>query len=681
MALADFLDYFRQDDDDRFLESIFKGIVRPVTEGGRFLGEGLGYLGGLTGNQISRLLGGEGVPLWKYQEQYEPRFYQKDEWSDITRGDRPFLQDPALKTGLQRGLGFASMIPIGKAANIGQAVARGALSGGLYSASETDDIFAPQAIGDIVLGSGLGAAGGAAGYKLSELGNKLFEDRAIKSVDKIQKLTDKAVDKRIKALGLELNDIADTPTKARTKFRNVWNTLSSEGYDLSTPEKVVDALGDYTNIAKPRIEKAATGTRKSIPKKPIIDIIDDFLGRIKDRGSKQNIEYVRSFVEQQPDKIPISEAIKIKDILQRLRGFDRLGTTGAPEKITLDNLFFSIRDKIDEAVPQISKDLRTLSNALGIKSESGLLKSMEKPTRVSMGALKQIPLIPYSANIKPQVGKFLLSQAQRAEQRAANRGIGMLGNIGKNISTVGQQTGQALGALMPRAIESMFNQPSKPEGSDSIGMENMGGQINTVSTILKPEYQQPSQQYGEDMGTEQRINILQSLISQGLSPNEALSLVEYVYPSQQEEDSGKMLTSGVVNKISEVQQGLDLLDDLQKEYEQSKEAFGPIIGNIRARIPWDNKGQAAKATIRTVRQIIGKGLEEGVLRKEDESKYREILPKLGDTRATVEAKIDRLRETLINKYQSLVGSYGAAGYDISGFGQQDISSDYNSWME
>lgn len=78
-------------------------------------------------------------------------------------------------------------------------------------------------------------------------------------------------------------------------------------------------------------------------------------------------------------------------------------------------------------------------------------------------------------------------------------------------------------------------------------------------------------------------------------------------------------------------------------------------------------GEAAKsrnAQISLVRQIIGKTLEGGVLRKEDEIKYKTILPTIGDSPDVAAKKLDGLESLIKEKRSNLLESLGDAGFNV-----------------
>lgn len=76
------------------------------------------------------------------------------------------------------------------------------------------------------------------------------------------------------------------------------------------------------------------------------------------------------------------------------------------------------------------------------------------------------------------------------------------------------------------------------------------------------------------------------------------------------------------------------------------------------------------AILRLAKQVIGKGLEGGVLRKEDEEKYKFILPAEDDPKSVVQSKLRMLRLVLNAKRFTHLQNYSAAGKDVAGFLEQ-----------
>jgi len=76
-------------------------------------------------------------------------------------------------------------------------------------------------------------------------------------------------------------------------------------------------------------------------------------------------------------------------------------------------------------------------------------------------------------------------------------------------------------------------------------------------------------------------------------------------------------------------------------------AVGPLSG-FRAINPYDIDAVSLQSEIDRVRQVVGKALEGGVLRKEDEEKYKKILPTMTDSKQVALNKLDQL-ENKINE--------------------------------
>ena len=105
---------------------------------------------------------------------------------------------------------------------------------------------------------------------------------------------------------------------------------------------------------------------------------------------------------------------------------------------------------------------------------------------------------------------------------------------------------------------------------------------------------------------------------------------------------GKPLSDTAVGKISESKSAVASLKDLRKVLSDNEQYIGPIAG-LQALNPYSD-ARKAQADIDRVKQRVGKALEGGVLRKEDEDKYKRILATLNDEPTTAVYKVDQLIE-------------------------------------
>lgn len=112
------------------------------------------------------------------------------------------------------------------------------------------------------------------------------------------------------------------------------------------------------------------------------------------------------------------------------------------------------------------------------------------------------------------------------------------------------------------------------------------------------------------------------------------------------------------------------LDNLEKTIQSGKGTFDPIWGKVDNYNPlaWsDTDKQTVNAELRTAAQLIGKYMEGGVLRAEDEVKYRNMLPNNTDTREVALYKLNQIREMLKGKTSGYIQGFDASGYDVKGY--------------
>lgn len=115
-----------------------------------------------------------------------------------------------------------------------------------------------------------------------------------------------------------------------------------------------------------------------------------------------------------------------------------------------------------------------------------------------------------------------------------------------------------------------------------------------------------------------------------------------------------------------------MLPDIETTIEQNKDLFGPVGGRLAQANPYDERGQSVDAQMRAASQAFGRFMEGGVLRKEDEEKYRRMFPQLGDRIGTAQNKLAIIRRLLAQRYTDTRNALTASGYDTSGLLELDI---------
>lgn len=106
---------------------------------------------------------------------------------------------------------------------------------------------------------------------------------------------------------------------------------------------------------------------------------------------------------------------------------------------------------------------------------------------------------------------------------------------------------------------------------------------------------------------------------------------------------------------------------LRESIKKNAGAMGPIMGRLRMLNPYDKQTQGLNSEIKRVKQVVGKFLEGGVLRKEDEEKYNEILAGIGNDPDVATQKLEGLQDDIAQKYNTYLESLKNAGYNTSNF--------------
>jgi hypothetical protein len=113
---------------------------------------------------------------------------------------------------------------------------------------------------------------------------------------------------------------------------------------------------------------------------------------------------------------------------------------------------------------------------------------------------------------------------------------------------------------------------------------------------------------------------------------------------------GKALSEKEIDTLQQQGSALNLLTQMRQGVTDNKNLFGWAEG-LKANIPWDVEHKKAQTILKLGDQVIGKMLEGGVLRKEDENKYRDMLPQLTDPYDVATHKMDVFERNVQEQYQ------------------------------
>jgi hypothetical protein len=116
---------------------------------------------------------------------------------------------------------------------------------------------------------------------------------------------------------------------------------------------------------------------------------------------------------------------------------------------------------------------------------------------------------------------------------------------------------------------------------------------------------------------------------------------------------------GVLDKIGQT------LDENANDFGYGAALKGSEIGRLYDPESY-NKYKTIDAQMKTASQSFGKFMEGGVLRKEDEEKYRNMFPQLSDTPNVARNKLSIIRDQMIAKQQSNLQALQDQGFDTRG---------------
>lgn len=159
---------------------------------------------------------------------------------------------------------------------------------------------------------------------------------------------------------------------------------------------------------------------------------------------------------------------------------------------------------------------------------------------------------------------------------------------------------------------------------------------------------------------------------QQLSKNDLSGLLKQyqlrdVMRKEEQAQRGKPLDRNTIKMLSEGKAIPNTLSTVEKTIEDNLQLFDPIKGTARSYNPYDKDVRIIDAQLRAAAQQFGRYMEGGVLRKEDEEKYRRMMPQLGDTPAVAKGKLKVVKEMLDRQQKQYVEDYTSQGFDVRGF--------------
>lgn len=204
---------------------------------------------------------------------------------------------------------------------------------------------------------------------------------------------------------------------------------------------------------------------------------------------------------------------------------------------------------------------------------------------------------------------------------------------------------------------------------------------STYNTLLNSDYGMARQEKALGMEeTRAKIAKLNAEAKGGgtMDPYKAL-MYENLRKTIEEKNKGKQLASEQVNRLSEYDSSLNMLDDLKGLIETNKDNFGPVKGYVGKLNKYDTTAQSLNSAIAKANQVVGKALEGGKLAEGDAIRYEKMLPNLSDSPEVALEKLNQVIKLVADKKNSELKTFRESGLNVSDFmnEQRDVKSILN----
>lgn len=505
-----------------------------------------------------------------------------------------------------------------------------------------------------------GMAGGAAAYGLSKLGQALLnKTRVISPKTAGKKAT---LDWGFKAKDIEKVGGWEEAQKVATDLYSDAQELglkTTTRYDKANAIATIkDALNADVSTMVQSFDKAG---KPAVSANSVIDAIKNnnrlSLALSKDPGTA---EWLYSTIAGYADDSGNLSMSSVKELMSTLvdTAGGLKGTVGDQANLQRQILTAgrgALRDVVSKVSPPISNAMTKLYNYIQISPS--VTGQVVKQAKLPIPAVK-IGTGTAGMEISDVLGG-LLSFSGKGRQGAVTTPYAGIGNVLETIGQVGQQIPKGIiGGLMGGTS------PEEEVGEDDEGIQMIrsafgqtgGAQTGGLRMAGLPE--QASMEQSTSGVSNQEAQALKQVLAMaivsgqisGAEANAVLSLLGM--GKEKEASQGEVDAQNAIDMVGRLSSSLS-----------GRQLTGPLKGLVGLN-PYATEQQDMQAEIDLARQVVGKFLEGGILRKEDEEKYKKILPTMYDTQEVAQRKLENLVIELQNR-QKQYQQTGYAGYGSS----------------
>lgn len=335
----------------------------------------------------------------------------------------------------------------------------------------------------------------------------------------------------------------------------------------------------------------------------------------------------------------------------------KLMVPGADEQATKAQIN-DIKAQVEKTLTELSMGLNNVEDQpIAMQFITGQQASIQRSAEAKLQNLARI-----ETNLLNELGL-----EQEARQVQASVAQTQLGYLQTNLDTAFK-----VKQMLQQEEDSIFNRTRALKQDAQSALSTI---LETMKGIDETDMTSSQQKQLQDMAIS--AGIPYSLLTAGLSAVKKQMMAETALDYAKLDAStnggnGKQLPAAQAVTLSEGFQIPLVLDEVAAMLDPNspsnqRDLFDPIKGRIALLNPYDTAAQTAESNLRRASQIVGKYMEGGVLRAEDEKKYRAMLPQLTDTPEVAKNKLDSLQVLLGRKSQQYLDDFESAGFDVSGF--------------
>jgi len=525
-----------------------------------------------------------------------------------------------------------------------------------------------KALGGTLGGAAIGGGMSALGQGLKWTGKKIAE-KAIQASGTSENVI-------IKKFGQTVNDLA---SKYGKNTDELLGPISEKNRGGTLGAKLKEAEG----IIQQTIDEA--GSNLKIDGKIVTKALKEQL-KIHQAGLDDEVvaglkQIIKNAEQKYKNGITAKQALNILRAANSKFG-KAMATTprGSTAKIAQMTVAETMRDTLKQMFPE-------LKDALTTQSEILTLRPIIEKARGSLVQKAGQGLIPKGFELTrpltyPIIGPILQTGIEKGIPSAISATGSVLSSPLTRQAVIG-------GLSQPTGQEPMQEEPIQPTGLETGELPTPQGQVQAQEEIGEEPILSPGGQWKWDatqndwvpyQATEQTGQMGGSLT--GYTPETLYSAAIKAYQAgdksaysqlmnmyndetkyqekQAKSRKGATLTAGQKKELSDFEVSIKQMGSLTTSIEQFKDIMGPIQGRARAANPYDVDAQSFNSKMTAIAQVVGKAMEGGVLRKEDEIKYRKMLPQITDTPQVARNKIKNVTEMLKLQRQTKEDMYSSS---------------------